>query len=224
MARQSRIAFALLCVFGTSLLHADTGSLQLSLRDVITGHAIVGTVDFNGPQQLTVPTDNHGNLSVTLQTGEYIIQASAHGYEPLTTHSRVTSEANLPGTILLDSTSLPQDELPQRLSQQIRAGFTLLHGYLVDSKTGTPIAGVRVQLLDARVETETNANGHYNLSVLTPKEPQPGVMGTDTLVFKKSGYDKVIVQNFGIGGQDMLGAPLGLQRGNGVIRRDGSHR
>ena len=224
MAKQTRIMVALLCVFGASLLYADTGSLQLSLRDVITGYAVVGTVSFNGPQHLTVPTDENGNLSVTLQTGEYIFQASAQGYQSLTTHYGITSGVNLPGTMMLGSTSLPEDERPQQLSQQIRPGFTLLHGYLVESQTGKPIANVRVQLLDANVETETNVNGHYSLSVVTPKEPRPGVMATDTLVLEKSGYDKVIVENFGIGGEDLRLAPFGLQRGNSVIRRDGSHK
>jgi len=209
-------------ILASTLTYADTGSLQLSLRDVISGYAIVGTINFSGPQQLIVPTDNDGNLSVTLQTGEYIIQASAQGYESLTSHTHVLSAGNLPGTIMLNSTSLPEDERPQQLSQQVRPGFTLLHGYIVNSK-GKPIAGVRVQLLNAGVETETNSNGHYDLSVVTPKEPQPGVMGTDTLVYEKSGYDKVIVQNFGIGGRDMLGAPYSLERGNGVVKSDGSH-
>jgi hypothetical protein len=224
MEKQTRFAVVLLCIFVAGVSYADTGSLQLSLRDVITGYAVSGTVTFNGPQQLTVPTDDSGNLSVTLQTGDYIIQTSVQGYDPLTTHYGITSGTNLPGTIMLESTSLPEDERPQQLSQQIRPGFTLLHGYLVDSHAGRPIAGVRVRLLGAGVETETNTRGHYSLSVVTPREPRPGVMGTDTLVLEKSGYDEVMVENFGIGGQDLRLAPLSLQRGNSVIRRDGSHK
>jgi Stage II sporulation protein/Carboxypeptidase regulatory-like domain len=222
---RKRICFAvvLLCIFVAGLSYADTGSLQLSLRDVITGYAVSGTVTFNGPQQLTVPTDENGSLLATLQTGDYIVQTSPQGYTPLTTHYNIETSANLPLTMMLGSTSLPEDERTQQLAPELRPGFTLLHGYIVDSN-GKPIAGVRVQLLDAGVETETNANGHYNLSVVTPKERQPGVMGTDTLVFEKSGYEKVVIQNFGIGGEDLRLAPLFLQQGNGVTHRDASHK
>ena len=224
MRKRICFAVALFCVFVAGVLHADTGSLQLSLRDVITAYAISGTVTFNGPQQLAVPTDENGNLLVTLQTGDYIVQTSPQGYSPLTTHYNIGSGANLPMTIMLDSTSLPEDERTQQLTSELRPGFTLLHGYIVDSKTGKPIAGVRVQLVDAHVETETKPNGHYGLSVATPNELPPGMMGTDTLVFEKSGYDKVVIHNFGIGGEDLRLAPLGLQQGNGVMHRDGAHK
>ena len=224
MKNQTRLAAVLLCTFLAVVSHADTGSLQLSLRDFITGYAVVGTVTFNGPQQLTVPTDENGNLFVELQTGQYIIQASAQGYAPLTSQTPVTPGSNPAITIMLDSTGLPEDEQTQRLAQELRPGFTLFHGYVVDPRAGKPIAGVRVQLLNAAVETETNPNGHYDLSVVTPKEVPPGLMGTDTLIFQKSGYDKVVIQNFGICCEDMQLPPLGLQRGNSVIRRDGSHK
>jgi hypothetical protein len=224
MMKPFQISFTLLCIISAGVLYAQTGSLQVSLRDVITGYGVSGTVTFSGPQQSSVLTDGEGNLSVTLPRGDYILQVSADGYRSLTSHTQVSSDGNLPVTIMLDSTSISEDERPQQLSQQLHPRFTLLHGYLVDSKTAKPIAGVRVQLLEAHVETETNAKGHYSLSVVTPKEPQPGIMGTDTLVFEKSGYDKVIVQNFGIGGKDLRLAPLGLRQGNSVIRRDGSHK
>jgi hypothetical protein len=222
---RKRICFAvvLLCIFVAGLSYADTGSLQLSLRDVITGYAVSGTVTFNGPQQLTVPTDENGNLLATLQTGDYIIQASAQGYEPLTTHYGITSGANLPGTIMLDSTSLPEEEQPRQIERQLRPGFTLLQGYVVDM-SGKPVSGVRIELVKAGVEAETNSRGYYALSVVTPREPRPGVMGTDTLIYERTGYDKVIVENFGISGRDMQGAPLVLMRGNSVIRRDASHK
>ena len=214
---------AVLAVLTATTWCADTGSLQLAVRDVLTGYAVAATLSFAGPQQLTVPADENGNLTVTLQTGEYIIQASAPGYEPLTSHTGVGSSGNLPGTILLESTSLPSEEQPQQIEQQLRPGFTLLHGYIVD-ELGKPLCGVRIELVNAGVETETDLKGHYALSALTPKEPRSGVMGTDTLIYERAGYDKVILENFGIAGQDMRGAPFGLQKGNGVIRRDASHK
>jgi len=204
--------------------YADTGSLQLSLRDVITGYAVIGTVSFNGPQQLTVPTDENGNLTVTLQTGDYIIQTSPQGYSSFTTHYNIESSANPPMTLMLDSSGLPEDERSQQLASELRAGSTLLHGYVVDSKTAKPIAGVRVRLANAHVETRTNPQGHYDLSVSTPGEVSPEKMGTDTLEFEKTGYDEVVIQNFGIAGEAMRLPPLYLDQGGAVIYRDGRHK
>ncbi len=218
--RWSNLFAASLIAVCCNTAHADTGTLQISLRDVITGYAVVGIVSFNGPQQLNVPMDENGNLTVTLPTGDYTIQTSPQGYEPMTTHYGITRGANLPFTLMLDRISLPEDERPERLSQQERPGFTLLHGYIVNSKTGKPIAGVRVKLVNARVETETNQKGHYALSVATPKESKLGEMGTDTLIFEKSGYNQIILQNLGIGGEDMRPAPFRLEKGSSVIRQD----
>jgi hypothetical protein len=124
MEKLSRFVVVLLVTLVAGTLHADTGSLQLSLRDALTGYAVTGTVTFSGPQQLTVPTDENGNLTVTLQTGDYIIQTSAQDHDPLTTHYGITTRANMPDTIMLDTTSLPEDERPQQLLRNSKRTMT----------------------------------------------------------------------------------------------------
>jgi hypothetical protein len=113
---------------------------------------------------------------------------------------------------------------PEVIEPKLRPGYTLLHEYVVDAATAEPIAGARVRLIEAGIETQTDVRGHFWLSVRTPRPPTPGGMGTDTLVFEKPGYKTITVSNFGITDEEMGGVAVEMERGSGRVERDATHK
>ena len=177
-----------------------------------------------GPQKLSEQTDDEGRASLSLVPGEYRIEVSAPAHKPSRTHYDVRSGGNLPFTILLAPENPPAEERPEVIASEVRPGFTLLHGYVVDANTGRPVAGVKVRFVNADVETRTDSKGHYQLSVPTPVPANPGGLGTDTLTYEKPGYKSLLVDNFGIAGEEMGGSAIDLEKGTGVVKRDALHK
>jgi hypothetical protein len=138
-------------------------------------YALHADVMLEGPQKVSVRMNGAGRAILTLVPGEYRIEASEPSHNTLRTHCRIAQGANLRFTILLEPENLPREEHPEILNANERPGFTLLHGYTVDADTGKPIAGVKVRVGHANVETWSDSVGHYLLSVPTPKSKFPEV-------------------------------------------------
>jgi hypothetical protein len=196
-------------------LHAQTGSLQISVKDVDSGYALQADVILDGPEQLSVHTNDVGRADLTLPAGEYRIEVLATAHKTSQTHYKVQAGANLPFTIMLDPETLPAEERPENLDSKIRAGFTLMHGYVVDADTGKPVPGVKIRFITSGVETQTDSKGHYSVSVPTPAPLSPGGMGTETVTYDKPGYKSIVFENFGITGDEMGGVNDGMQKGHG---------
>ena len=205
-------------------LYAQTGTLGIAVRDVNTHYGLQADVRLQGPDQVSIHTDDQGRASVPLTPGEYGIEVSALGYKPSRTHYLVSSEGNLPFTIMLEPVNLPPEETSEALKPEIRPDFTLLHGYVVDAQTGKPVFHVKVSFLHADVSTYTDAKGHYLLSVPTPEPENPGGMGTDTLTYEKPGYKTLTFTNFGVAGDEMGGSGIELEKGAGIVKQDATHK
>lgn len=199
---------------------AATGVLEITVRDANTHYSLQANIGLEGPQRLSVQTDDIGRLRLTLAPGEYRIEISASGHKLMRTHYKIGPGKNLPFTIMLDPESLPEEERPGVIDAQIRPGFTLFHGYTVDSETGKPLSGVKVRFVHAGVETQTDSKGHFCLSVPTPQPEYSGGFGTDTLVYEKPGYKSLIINNFGITDDEMGGVAVDLEIGKGETNRD----
>ena len=150
------------------------------------------------------------------------MEISAPGYNVMTTHYPVRLGRNRLG-IMMDPKSLQASEQAEAIQSQMRPGFTLLHGFTVDEKTGHPISGVEVRFVHARAHTKSDSSGHYLFLVPTPQPEFPGGMGKDTLTFTKSGYKTMVFENFGIASEAM-GVPQDIERGQGVIKSDATHK
>ena len=214
-------AILVLCGFGAE---AKSGILRLTVRDVKTGYPLQAKINIEGARTLSLETNDAGRVIVALDPGEYRIEVSAAAHTSAQTHFRVGQRANLPFTIFLDPEKPPDEELPGRLNADVRAGFTLLHGYTVDAYTGKPISGVKVRMDHANVETRSDSIGHFLLSVPTPVSKFPGGMGTDTLIFAKRGYSTEEFINFGVAGEEMGGVPYGMRKGSGLHKHDATHK
>jgi Tol biopolymer transport system component len=207
-----------------STLHAQTGTLNLSVRDVTTHYAVQARVRLQGPEQVSIQTDDQGKASVLLTPGEYRIEVSSVEHQTLRTHYLVGSGQNLPFTVMLAPVNQPSEETREALDPDIRPKFTLLHGYVVDGETGKALSHVKVSFLDAGVSAYTDANGHYLLSVPTPEPENPGGMGTDTLTYRKEGYKTLTFTNFGVAGEEMGGSGIELEKGSQTITQDATHK
>ena len=116
------------------------------------------------------------------------------------------------GAILVSLKPRPEEESEH---SRLRLGYSLVRGYATDGQ-GHPVAGVRVRLKNAGVETTTNERGYYWFSVLAPPETAAGYAGTDTLIAEKAGYKTIVHQNIVLSGEDSGGWGLDMVRGSGV--------
>jgi Tol biopolymer transport system component len=205
-------------------LFAASGTLVLSVRDAQTGYAIRTAVQLEGPESVTLQTDEKGRVMRTLTAGEYRVLVSAPGYKPRKAHINIGSAGRLNFHLMLDSENPPEEERPEAINREIRPGLTYYHGYIVDDESGQPLSDVRVRFVNSGIETYTDSKGHFGLSVPTPKPSVPDGMGTDTLIYEKPGYKTVIFDNFGITGEAMGGLADGMEKGAGVIRNNTPHK
>ena len=203
---------------------AANGVFQVAVKDSHTHYALQASLTLQGPQNVSVRTNEAGRVTVSLEPGEYRIEVSAPLHKTLRTHTNIHQGASDSGTVFLDPDNLPSEELPENLTPYQRPGFTLLHGYIVDEDTGKPIEGATVRAEHANVATHTDSKGHYLLSIPTPVAEYPGGLGTDTLIFAKQGYSTQEYDNFGVAGDEMGGSANELQKGNRIHRYDATHK
>lgn len=200
-----------------------TGILEVKVRDDRTHYAVRAKVRAEAPGSFEVETDANGIARIKLPAGDHRFSVSAPGYAEGPTHYTVVAGKTTTIRFMLHSEAVPKEERDAVLSALERPGYTLLHGYLVDAATGRPVEGAVVRLIHAGVTAKTDKRGHYDLLVRTPAPACPGGMGVDTVVYRKSGYKRLMLEHFGIPSEDM-GGPNELQPGEGVVRVDATHK
>lgn len=225
----SRIA-SLLCIFAIPLLYAvgclgqgsaaapaqtAFGHMVITVRDSSTGYAVPASLHVEGQRTLTLEADNAGRVTLQLPAGEYAITISAAGYKTMRLGQNLAAVANQNGTVYLDPEKVPEEERPDAVQAHVRAGYTVLHGFVVD-EVGKPLSGVTVRLGSG--ETNTDARGHYFVSVPTPPMTQTGA-GALTLTFEKPGYRTIVIENFKVNSDNLGEVPIGMKSGSGEIRQ-----
>jgi hypothetical protein len=220
---RSYLAFLFAC--GASLASAaDTGTMQLTVRDSHTHLPIHAVIQGSGPKSFSVATDDRGYGTVALPPGEYQLQISASDYAPLRTHYSVGRGKITKAGAFIDPLSLPHEEGSEVLDSLERPGHTLLHEYVLDEETGQPLSGVRVRFVHGAVKTTTDSSGHFYLLVPTPAPDFPGGVGTDTLIYEKSGYKAIVMKNLPVEPEEMGGTGIDMKRGHGMIEIDSTHK
>lgn len=208
---------------GGAVLAAGSGTLELRVRDVVTGYDVRATIKLQGPETLALQTDDEGHLTREIPAGAYQVLVTASGYKVRKARLGIGT-GTLNYTVIMDPELLPEEERPDAIQSRMRPGYTLFHGYVEDDDTGKPLPGVTVRFVNAGVETETDSKGHFFLSVPTPEPENPDWMGTDTLIYQKSGYKTVILENFGVASEAMGPTGVALEKGKGVIKTDATHK
>jgi hypothetical protein len=202
-----------------SLASETAGTLTLQLFDSLTGFHVSGWVKIEGPEPKTVGTTSSGSLAVSLRPGAYREVFCASGYKPLKSHTLVQPNSSSKVGVMLDPVAPPKEESPEAIHTHLRPGFTLLHGYVQDSDSDDPISGVILRV--EKAEAQTDARGHFYLSVPTPKPDSPGGLRTGTLICEKPGFKTDITSDFPILDEDVGPIRRGLEKGTGqIVHRD----
>ena len=216
---------ALLFVCCSSIAFAaDTGILQLKVRDSRTHFAVRSIIQGSGPKFFSIATDDRGYAEILLPVGEYELKIVASDYAPLSTHYPVESGKTMRAGAFIDPLVVPKEESSSVLDPLMRPGYTLLHEYVTDTETGRPLNGVLISVVGAGVEARTDQRGHFVLSIPTPAPDIPDGIGSDTVVYKKAGYKIIRIRNCGIASEDMGGTGIEMEKGTGVIDIDGTHK
>lgn len=223
MFARTYLAAVVPIVSAVSVLGAASGTLELRVRDVVTGYNVRATIKLQGPETLALQTDDEGRLTREIPAGEYQVLVTASGYKVRKARLGIGT-GTLNYTVMMDPELLPEEERPDAIQSRMRPGYTLFHGYVEDDDTGKPLPGVTVRFVNAGVEVETDSKGHFFLSVPTPEPENPDWMGTDTLIYQKSGYKTVILENFGVATEAMGPTGVALEKGKGVIKTDATHK
>jgi hypothetical protein len=182
---------------------AGDGDIHVAIRDSSTGFAIAGStikwekVDSSAPVSLSsanTANARDGVLHLRLTPGDYGIEISAPGYDPMRTHAGLIAGASYPLNIFLDPVSLPDELQDEKISAQLKDGFELVQGYVCDASTHLPILGVTVRLLESGATAVTDERGYFSLYAPTaPSADANGpedLLASDTLIATATGYQR----------------------------------
>lgn len=158
-----------LAFFGVTYCNAQTRvTVPVEVIDSTTHIAVRATVEFKGPESRSVETDKDGRASVTLSPGKYQETITAPGYKTLSPTVVIHPNAsdNIGGAWL---EPVKQPEELDAASAQIRPGYTVIYGYIVDGRN-QPVADVHIRVQGQSVEpmeTTTNYKGFFVMQVLS---------------------------------------------------------
>jgi hypothetical protein len=194
----------------------------LDIRDSTTGYSVPANVTFTNPNSgqsapISAQTNSLGHLQTALPPSRYVMRVTSPGYDPMQSTWDTAISDKL--KIMLISKTPPQELLPEVVNPQLREGYLLVHGYVVDAGTGKLLNIVRVRIEKYGTDTLTNDRGYFSQSLRLAYGEQGF---EDDMSLELSGYKKLILGNQLFGAPEMV-FPLELQPGSGVDRRDNTH-
>jgi hypothetical protein len=207
---------------------AQHAFIVFNVRDVTTGYAVQAEVSFTRVDSgqgspVTAQTDSQRLLRMDLPAGRYTVRVTAPAYKPMQFDDNTQPSPDASKLrVMLAGTTDPEQLRPEVLDPQLRDGYILLYGYIVDDDTGRPLSGVQVRFEKLGVVTSTNARGYFGRAVqLPPLPPYEGI--EDNVSFELQGYKTQVHENQLLPNSGWIGFPIGLQRGGGVDRRNVRH-
>jgi len=186
-----RRAGVMLILGASSVLaqHLPLQPVNLRFMDSSTGYALQ-------PQELVVydlaenriaaspepgGVTPEGSASLVLPPGNYLLEAGAAGYAPITARLVVGEETPEQIRLFLDPLHPPAELEPARIHAFQRPGATLICGFVVDDASGRPLEGVQVLSALNSLPATSGGNGYFQLYL--PAEEVAG-----SLRFEKAGY------------------------------------
>ena len=221
------ISTALGCALAWPCLAAP---VNITVRDVTTGYAVPATVLITsveegrfGPE--TATADRFGHLSLEVgELGHYLVEISASGYESQRTHFYIESADGVSFQANLSSVEPPPEYRPDVFDSKLRPGYNLIHGFVVATETGEPLAGASVAATKTGVRTQTDSRGYFELYAPSSPRPVRGATPTEDLLVRMPGYKASIFRNFWITEGSDFGFKVSLDRGQGSKVRDLTHK
>src|SRR5437773_323726 len=201
------------------------GSLNLIVRDSLTGSAVSSDIDAKDKKGLaTFSTDAEGTGRYKLSSGRNDLEVHAVGYKNLATHFEPDSGSVKDVTIWIDPLGPPDELHPEVVSSKIRSGQALLHGHVFDSTTRQPVSGAHVYLECAGVEAETNDRGYFLLyAPVPPINPTEELPSSDTLVVRSEGFKAYRRANIAVA-EGATHFIIDMDRGEGSLRVSDTHK
>jgi hypothetical protein len=154
------------------LAERESQSLFLRFVDSSTGQAVypnIAVIDIDSQQTVfrlnASGLERGGRLNVHLQDGNYLVSASAGGYEPMSAKVVVNSEPLPPFEFHMESLQKPHELQTGFLRSVQRAGAHLIAGFITDETTGEPAAGVTVSVPAHNAATASDSRGFFMLSI-----------------------------------------------------------
>ncbi len=206
-----------------SVASAADGVADIRARDSRTLLAVTAFIHLEGPAIFNLRTDDTGRVQPKLPAGDYQLEMTAEGYEPVKTHMFIQEVGTFPFTVALTPLAPPSPEEESAFKARLREGYTLVTGLVMDDEIGKPIRGARIRLEGAGKETTTDARGEFYISIPTPPIVNDIPTGMVTLSAEAPGYKMMIVRNIMIA-SEVAGEDFKMVKGVGTIDEDHRHK
>ena len=204
----------------------NSSTLNISVRDSVTGYAVSDRVIFATPRggAITMLSNSASAQSLyQLSSGHNDLEVVASGYQPLKTHFELDTQSALDVTVWVDPEQIPEELRPEVIQSRLKAGFVMLHGHVVNT-SGQPLQGVRVYLEQIGVGGLTDSRGYFLFyapaAVIDQANDLPA---TDNLLADLNGYKQYRLTNVLLpeGASHFI---IDMKRGKGVTEQDATHK
>lgn len=184
--------FVLLVLPGGSTalpIRESSSNLKITIRDSVTGLRIAGRVAATHKSAATeyLSTGSSGRENFQLAEGRNDLTIEAEGYATQRTYFEIGRNA-LDVTVWLDPFEVPSVMRSESINANIRDGWTLIHGHIIDDGNGRPIENARIYFVSSSIETVSGPSGYFRMFVPTlPVDPVGDLPGTDELIVESMG-------------------------------------
>jgi Stage II sporulation protein len=213
-------------VLASSASKIGSSTLNISVRDSMTGYGVSDRVIFATPKggSITMLSNGaSGQSAYQLSSGHNDLEVSASGYQPLKTHFELEPQSALDVTVWVDPEQIPNELRPEVIQSQLRPGYVMLHGHVVDTN-GRPLQGVRVYLEQTSIGALTNSRGYFLFYAPAAVIDQANDMpATDNLLADLKGYKRYRLSNVLLpeGATHFI---IDMKPGKGVTEQDATHK
>jgi Stage II sporulation protein len=200
-------------------------SYPLVIRDSNTGAAISNAIIRTENVVDTAPKDlqtngmsrSDGHVELAISPGQYAVEITAPGYKRMRTV--ITASPGMTLTthfIMLDPVAPPSELL--ELNKRVRPGYSIVGGYVLDSKTYHPIAGADIVLERTGFSSKTDAKGFFSLEIPvhpTRLDEDDSNSEQETIRSTSQGYKAYVRHNIDLNDNDRSVIRIELEKGKG---------
>jgi hypothetical protein len=155
-----------------SALLNNSGNINFQVLDSATGYVVPSArIKWDAVVGQSVPSalshsgisSSNGQFAQELSPSEYAFEISAQGYRPLRTHFGITMGSVVRANINIDPVNLPTELRDDVVASELRDGYELVHGYVVDGEAHLPMAGVKLQLQESGAASVSDSRGYFEI-------------------------------------------------------------
>ncbi|HZH87215.1 MAG TPA: T9SS type A sorting domain-containing protein [Brumimicrobium sp.] len=168
----------------------NQGRLSFFITDSENGYGVPAKLSLKGPHKtFELSTNEGGKLEFKGEPGRYDITIFGENYDVLSTYFNIESGKTLNIEAILEKS----DRIPVQFENHSSA---TVEGYVVNPKTGKPLSGVRVQLLEEGLVVTTNSDGFFSLkpSRFAAINSPDDIVIRSNFKFSKNGFTSHIVE------------------------------